>query len=234
MQKSRLNNSHHFLAFQNTYEQVEIGIFSSALMLEGHCIIAKTAASKDVIPTLASFLGEHKYILTDFPFIVVNQGPGPFTTLRVVISTVNGLSFATGIPLMGVDALEAAHREWEDDAYPITAIMFNAFAFDVYVAIAKQGTIVFKGSANIDQLLEKLKEEHAPIRCIGNGATLYREKIKTILGNKAVIPEVNLDYCSLTSIAQLGHAQWQRGERGVNQLLPLYLKQYSAHIKNSQ
>lgn len=221
----------YFLAIQNTYDQVELGLFSFDLKLLAQCAIAKHDASKELIPVLAQFLQKQGIRLTELPFIAVNQGPGPFTTLRVVISTVNGLSFATGIPLVGVDALEAARRAWHDATYPMTVIMFNAFAFDVYTIIEKQGTVIFKGYKNIDQFLETLQKEKGPIRLMGNGATLYRDKI-TLALNNIIIPKPNPDYCPLMYIAQLGYKQWQQSKKGVQQLLPLYLKQHSAQIES--
>lgn len=222
--------TNYFLALQNTYDQVQLGLFSFEGNLVAECFIDKQDASKDLIPVLAQFLSDHKKRLSDLPCIIVNQGPGPFTTLRVVISTVNGLSFATGIPLIGVDALETSRRAWHDATYPITAIMFNAFAFDVYTIIEKQSTVIFKGYKNIDQLLDMLQKEPGIIRCMGNGATMYQEKIKSVLGNRAIIPDQNPHYCSLETIARQGYAQWKAGNKGVTQLLPLYLKQHAATI----
>jgi len=123
------------------------------------------------------------------------------------------------------------HLEWRDPAYPYTIILLNAFAFDVYIAIEQQGTIIFKGYNNIDRLLTELASVQEPIRFIGNGATLYQHKIIAALGNRAVIPESNPPYCSLEQIGKLGYAQWQDGNKGVQQLLPLYLKQHQVHTK---
>ncbi len=106
--------------------------------------------------------------------------------------------------------------------------MLNAFAFDVYVLIEKNGAVIFNGYKNIDQLLQELSSEQETIRCIGNGADLYREKIKAILDSKVFIPEPNPAYCSLEQIARIGYQKWHAGDKGIDQLLPLYLKQYSA------
>jgi tRNA threonylcarbamoyl adenosine modification protein YeaZ len=227
MQKPQLNDN-YFLAIQNTYDHVEVGLFSFGLETIARISITKIDASKKLIPVIAECLQEQSKKLSDLPFIVVNQGPGPFTTLRTVITTANGLSFATGIPLIGVDALAAMASAWQDNRYAITVIMLNAFAFDVYVLIEKNGAVIFNGYKNIDQLLHELKQEPKTIRCIGNGADLYREKIKAILGSKVFIPEPNPAYCSLEQIARIGYQKWHAGNRGTNQLLPLYLKQHSA------
>jgi tRNA threonylcarbamoyl adenosine modification protein YeaZ len=186
----------------------------------------RLVASKQLIPTLSQLLHDHHIQLQQLPFLAINQGPGPFTTLRVVITTANGLSFASGIPLIGIDALTAAHIEWHNNKYPFTVIMFNAFAFDVYCLIEQNSNVIFTGYKNIDQLLQELSKHRESIRFIGNGVALYREKIKNIFGNYAYIPEPNPRYCSLEQIGKMGYAAWKQGNKGVQQLLPLYLKQH--------
>jgi len=96
----------YFLGLQNTYDSVELGLFSEKPHLIDAHSLPKTQASSELILALAQFLQKHQLHFAQLPFIVVNQGPGPFTTLRTVIATANGLSFASAIPLIGVDALE--------------------------------------------------------------------------------------------------------------------------------
>jgi tRNA threonylcarbamoyladenosine biosynthesis protein TsaB len=224
----------YFLTLQNTYQMVEIGFFSQKSTLLDRAAIDKTVASKDLIPVIDQLLKKHRLTITQLPFMVVNQGPGPFTTLRVVISTANGLSFAAGVPLIGVDALEAMHAEWHNHTYPYTIVLFNAFAGDVYFAIGLEGNILFKGYKPIDQLLIKLQKIDKPMYLVGNGVLLYRENIKQALGSKAILADPVSDYCSLETIGSMGYAQWQSGDTGTYQLLPLYLKQHPAEQINSK
>jgi tRNA threonylcarbamoyl adenosine modification protein YeaZ len=223
---------YYFLTLQNTYETVEVGLFSPAPALIASRTVTKMHASRELIPLVDQLLKDHSIALDNLPYIVVNQGPGPFTTLRVVISTVNGISLATGIPLIGIDALEAMRRQWQDTTYPCTAFIFNAFGFDVYALIEKKGTVIFKGCVAIDQLLVTLHQEKESIRFLGNGAHLYRDKITQVLETQAIIPESLPLYSSLEQIGIMGHVLWQGGNRGTNQLLPFYLKQHPVEGKN--
>src|SRR5471030_2525471 len=96
----------HYLSIQNTYTHVEMALFQDGQLINW-VSEDKLRASKHFILLIAGLLQEHQIKFSDLSFVAVNQGPGPFTTLRVVIASVNGLSYATKIPLVGIDALDA-------------------------------------------------------------------------------------------------------------------------------
>lgn len=216
-----------FLALQNNYHEVQLALMSDNTTVDTRTI-PKIKASALCIPTLQELLDQNNVNFESLSFLVVNQGPGPFTTLRVVISTVNGLSFASNIPLIGIDALEACLQEWKDPNYPIDVVLLNAFANDVYFAIKESEAPVQKGSKNIDLLLQELVEKFPDqlIRFLGNGTKLFKDNIEKMFGNNAVIPQAFLSYCSITQIGKMGLEQWQKGNKGTFELLPLYLKQH--------
>lgn len=216
-----------FITLQNTYDDVQIGLLNAqdSPRLIASTSINKIHASKELIPTLNAFLQQHNVSLDSIPFIAVNQGPGPFTTLRVVITTVNGIAFATGVPLIGVDALEAVRQEVAHEPYSIKAILFNGFAFDVYLLIEENGQTTFKGYQNIDHLLATLNDLEQPVAFYGNGATLYHEKIEHALGKKAHFSKSG-NYSSLEYIGRIAWHQWVTTKAGSPQLQPLYIKQH--------
>lgn len=211
-----------FLAIQNTYTQVQMALGKDTQLSE---IISldKTVASKECIIALDRLLSQNSVSLSDLSFIAVNQGPGPFTTLRVVISTVNGLSFARKIPLIGVNALQALAAQYDA---PTKVILLNAFAGDMYYLIEKNGqqTIGAGKTASLLQLVEQ-KIPHDPILFLGNGVLLHHELITATFGNRAHLPTPFVEFPSLASIARHGFAQWQTKENVSYQLQPLYYKQ---------
>lgn len=211
-----------FLAIQNTYTHVQMAICTPQAM-STPLVLDKTVASKECIPALEKLLKDNTISLDDLSFIAVNQGPGPFTTLRVVISTVNGLSFARNIPLVGVNGLEALAYE-----YPQTnkVILLNAFGGDVYYLIDAYG-IRSSGVAPINLILQEivLKIPDSPILFLGNGVNLHSTLISATFGDRALIPNPLPEVATLASIAQLGQAQWNEQTNICYQLQPLYYKQ---------
>lgn len=215
-----------FLVFQNTYDELQMALFqgSQSIALRSIC---KIEASTRFISVLQDLLNEHTISLSEIPFIVVNQGPGPFTTLRTVLACANGLSFASKIPLIGIDGLDAFMQEERDAEYPNTVILLNAFGQDVYFAIQSNNSIQ-KAYLNIDELLEQIK--HAmpgkQIRFLGNGTQMFQEKIVATFGENAYIPKKIPSYCSIEAVGTLGLEKWEKDKSGTHQLLPLYLKKH--------
>jgi tRNA threonylcarbamoyladenosine biosynthesis protein TsaB len=153
-------------------------------------------------------------------FIGVHSGPAPFTTLRVGIATANGLGFATGLPLVPVNGLQTLSM-----LYPEYTVLLNAFCDDVYVG--KKGTV---SCQNIDAFLREESKIAEQVTYIGNGAHLHEQKIKDILGDSA---KILADYpyeAALNDIAHAAYAKWQNEQDIQKQVIPTYLKEYSAKV----
>lgn len=223
----------NYLAIQATYEQLQIGLFKDNQLID-QIYEDKKKASTTILLHIDQLLKQNELGAKNLAFIAVNQGPAPFTSLRVVIATVNGISFATGLPLVGVDGLEVFIQEHTDPAWPSTVALLNAFNNDVYFAIQQQEKSLQKGCSNIETFLEPLKKVFSgkAVRFIGNGAELFKDLIATYFHNNAFFPEPIPEFPSLYRIGLAGLQSWQNKENITKQLLPLYLKtlQYKKSI----
>jgi len=216
-----------YLSIQNTYTSLEVALFDDDQILQW-ATEDKMTASKNFISLIVTMLNKHQLALSNISFIAVNQGPGPFTTLRVVIASVNGLSFASKIPLIGIDGIDALLLEHRNAQHPNTVAFLNAFNGDVYFGIQKNNSIAYeKGYGNIANILEKIKEimPDQSIRFLGNGAHLYAQEIDAAFGNNATIPDPLPGTCTVQQIGLMGWEKWQEKTDLHYQLFPLYLKQ---------
>jgi tRNA threonylcarbamoyl adenosine modification protein YeaZ len=219
------------LVMQATYEHLEIGLFTDDQQKD-RIQEDKRFASKFIITDLDSLLKQNDKKFSDISFIAVNQGPAPFTSLRVIISTVNGLSFASGIPLIGIDGLSTFIQEYHSNEWPYTIALFNAFNNDVYFGIETPEEVFESGYASLEIFLTTIKQKfpHKEIRFIGDGSALFRDHILATFGNNAYFPVPLPHYPSLTFIQKLSLVQWYAGHKN-SQILPLYLKRL--HYKTS-
>jgi len=225
-----------YLSVQNSYTHLEMALMRDAEVVDTTAC-AKQDASRDFIIHLSELLERNKLVVADLQFVAVNQGPGPFTTLRTVLASVNGLSFATKIPLIGVDGLDAGLDELANSDYAVNIYLLNAFNRDVYFGIQEGGQRQ-KGYKKVDTLLAELHDRYpgTSLYFFGNGAELYVRDIRYELSGRAIFADPMPQTCSVEQIGKMGLNLWQQpgvadGEDGQKeapheqQLLPLYLKQ---------
>ncbi len=221
-----------FLTVQNTYHHLELALF-----IDNHLIDTRTEnkhnASKCFVMLLDDLLRNQNCSLPDISFIAANQGPGPFSTLRVVIASVNGLSFATNIPLIGVDGLNAFLQEYYDPKHPNTVVLLNAFAGDVYFGIQQNTQESTVGYKKINLLLHDLQKQipDKPIRFLGNAVELYQDKIYNTFKSRTVIPAPLPHFCSIKQVGLIGLEQWKKQDGLTHQLFPLYLKKHPVEMQ---
>lgn len=218
-----------YLIFHTTYHAVFIGLYSND---QQRAIVSldKKDSSKNLLLALQQLLDNHKISLNHCAFIGAHSGPGPFTTLRVSIASVNGLAFATGLPLIGVNGLYALLDEYAKTHALVPdetrIILLDAYCGDLYYAI-QSGTTQVIGVDTFDSIKEKpLIKNAARTTWLGNGVLLHAEQIRAI--PHAYIPDPLPEICSIDAIAQQAFACWKKQQDITDQLIPLYLKSGSA------
>lgn len=196
----------YYLVLQSTYDLIEIGLGVDYTLLD-QLSLNKMDANRNLILEINNLLLKHNLNLEQLSFIATNLGPAPFTSLRVVIVTVNGLAFATGIPLIGVNGLQAFVTEFnanqptnseKDIQSPtfsnssnpntITLALLNAYNQDAYYGILDQAGNFTAGWGATNELLISLAARFKAagvqkIQLIGNGVNLFIAKIKQDLGD---------------------------------------------------
>ncbi len=216
-----------YLVLQADYENISLSLWKNTIHLTTK-IVHKMHACQQLMPSMVQLLAEHSLNFKDLSCIVVNQGPAPFTTLRIVITTANALNFAHKTPLIGIDALQCFAQEFESKN-GIFIIILNAFTQDAYFAIVnnERPQKPFEtGCENNELLLQKLTARFPDqtLTFIGNGAEIFKENIKKYFKERALFLEQNPHYTNLEQTAKIGYQHWIAQEGLTDTLLPLYLK----------
>jgi tRNA threonylcarbamoyladenosine biosynthesis protein TsaB len=212
------------LVVQSTYELVQVGLFDGSRLIYTHALDKKEASAL-LIPTIDTLTSAAKIQIQDCECAIINQGPGPFTTLRIVIATMNGISFATGLPLVGVNALDALLYT-SDPTYSRSIVaMLNAYGGDVYFAVRAAGEHQSRQGVGpvMTVPLETLTQE---VTILGNATVQQQALLIDRLSRDTVIPGVI--HADLATLAQYGQLSWKRTRTGVHHLSPLYFKNHPA------
>jgi tRNA threonylcarbamoyladenosine biosynthesis protein TsaB len=163
----------------------------------------------------------------------VSLGPGSFTGLRIGISTVQGLAFAAGKPCVGVSSLEALALQGLPWPHGICALM-DARKGEVYAGFYRERDSRLERLApeKVAPLTVVLHAIHTPHLFIGDGAVLYRDAIRSSLGELAhfVPPERNLPRAGM--VARLAQPPLCAGQAvDPARLIPRYLRQSDAELR---
>ena len=215
----------NFISVQATYSQSHIALFHDSTCLES---VSHTDArsSSHLIPFIQNLLQKHNLMISDLSFFSLDKGPGAFTSLRVTVTTFNGIAFSHHIPLIGIDGLDALLYDMRlSSGYHVA--LLNAYNNDVYYALSDEhGVIVQKGCKNIDLVLHDLKNLclQTPIYCAGNGAILFKDAIKSQFKDQVISIEPIQETASVKTIGLLALEEFKRPHEPQYSITPFYLK----------
>lgn len=119
----------------------------------------------------------------DVAAVVVGEGPGSFTGLRIAGATAKGMLQALKVPLFGYSGLMAtAAAGWSASA--TVCALFDARRRDVFGACYRFGgpagvEVVMEPTAlSIDAVVERFRGAETPPLFVGEGALLHRQELE--------------------------------------------------------
>lgn len=166
-------------------------ICSAALCDESKILAAAEApAGKSHASSLTVIIGHlleaNGLRVADLDAVAVSKGPGSYTGLRIGVSTAKGLSYAAGIPLIGINTLAAmcsgyiSSHKGELSSSTLLCPMIDARRMEVYNALFRHDGIIFRETAAdiIDE--NSFKDILADYKVIffGNGSEKCSETIR--------------------------------------------------------
>jgi tRNA A37 threonylcarbamoyladenosine modification protein TsaB len=225
-----------FLLFHSDYTDVHLGLFRGIECL-GTFSEHHKKISEQLFVYLDTLLRPHKLTVADMAFLAAHKGPGPFTTLRTLLSCVNGLSFSRAIPLVGLDGFELFFDEMAvtltDVPASVHGVVLNAFCNDVYYAFREIETGETQTGCTSHQSWLEMLRNLAAYRIVLAGAEKIIDDLNAqpiyehCTGASPHIESPSLQTCAHRALAEwlLRQAQDEREQKPCeNQLFPLYLK----------
>lgn len=195
---------------------------ASIAVIDEERIIGEYSLSKDMshseklMPMIKEVLDNIDLKIEDIDLYTVAVGPGSFTGLRIGITTVKSFAHLFNKPIIGVSTLESlAYNLSGNNA--IIMPMLDARRDRVYTALYRFNNseiIEIEGSQILEmEDLKRKLQEFDNIIVSGEGSIVYKEEIKTLLGDKVDFGNLGQNITRAASIAELGLKKYNEGQR---------------------
>ena len=170
------------------------GPVCGAAVLDGEKILSeytiqnRNTHSASLMPMVEQCLNSAGLTVAALDALAVVTGPGSFTGVRIGVATVKALAHGSGKPCMPVNALEALARGAAPAGWPgLVCPMQDARAGQVYAAVFRGNERLTADEAvKLEEFLERAAAmDEGALLFAGDGAAAHREKIRTILGERA-------------------------------------------------
>lgn len=189
--------------------------------------------SERVLPAIERMLQDAGVTLSALGGLAVSIGPGSFTGLRIGLSTVKGLAYATKLPVAAVPTLEAMAWVLPEARLPVCPVL-DARKQEVYAAIFQHGP---EGLARLmedaalapEALADRIRK---PTLFLGDGLHSYGDLFRRLLGDRFRLPPLAQRGARAACVAELGRQRLLRGEEEpIANLVPRYLRASEAELR---
>jgi tRNA threonylcarbamoyl adenosine modification protein YeaZ len=215
-----------YLAIDTSTDNASLAIIKEGQVLaelnwlsqQNHCV--------ELMPNLNRLLEQAKTNLKSTDGIIVAIGPGSFNGLRVGVSTAKGLAFSMGVPLVGINTLEATAYQHAESGLPVCPIL-NAGRGEIATAIYQRKDNQWQKITNqhittTEDLIAEITDK--TIFC-GEATAAVLEQLKDKLGQKAIIPSPASRLRRAAFLAELGIKRLEAGDHDAPaSLQPIYLR----------
>ncbi|MBR6505196.1 MAG: tRNA (adenosine(37)-N6)-threonylcarbamoyltransferase complex dimerization subunit type 1 TsaB [Clostridia bacterium] len=212
------------LSIDTSSDICSVAILEDNIVLkELHIDDIKTHSEK-LMPLIKNIFDECKLSLDNIDLIVCSKGPGSFTGIRIGIATAKAFANSKKIEAIGISSLDGLAYNIENEG--LTCSIIDSKNNNVYFGLFENHILKCEYKAcSIDEAIEFLKIETPPITFIGNGTSIYKDKILEKLPNSIFIEGT----ANNSSAIGIGKAAYKNYINNITpSLSPLYLKKSQA------
>ncbi len=211
-----------------------VGLMDDGEVISDYLLNIPVTHSERLLGAIELVLKEARCPIGNLDGWAISLGPGSFTGLRIGVSTVKGLSFATGKPVAGVSTLDVLASQIALTPHLICPIL-DARKKEVYTAFYRyeEGGSLKRQSdyqaIRPEDLVKKIKEQTI---FLGDGVKTYGDFLLNSLPSLAIFPPAPLHFSHGSMVAKLGFELLKKGEGlDLSTFAPLYIRPSEAEMK---
>lgn len=224
----------NLLAVDTATERCGVAIFSNGYLQAELSLNIGGTHTKHILPAVETVLGLGRLTIADIDIFAVTKGPGSFTGLRIGISTLKGLAFAFGKPLVGISSLDVLARQAGGDT-ALVCPMIDARRNEVYWRIFQRSDRNLRPVAHEQVSSLEILAGQITDACtvIGNAVAQYADRLQSLLATPILRARPFDNGIRPAVLAQLA---WERYQQGllddVDTFVPVYIRKSDAESKS--
>ena len=222
----------YILGIETATKTGGVSIVSETGVLAEYTLNIEVTHSERLMSTVDRVLKDTGFTLANIDGFGVSIGPGSFTGLRIGLSTVKGLAFATGKPVAAVPTLKALAWNIPFSQYPVCPLL-DARKNEVYAALFRHDgqNYIQEKPDTVISLEEMVGTMTGDILFTGEGARLFAVDIKKIFGGRAHFAPLSSSVPSAASIAEIALMMLKSGQQtDPDALVPMYIRRPEAEV----
>lgn len=197
----------NILAVDTTALTASVAVFRGKRSVFEENVTNALTHSETLMPMIDTALKSSNLTSDDIDVFALANGPGSFTGVRIGAAAIKALAYACGKKVFGVNTLlSLAFNLAPLEGVPIAPIM-DARRGQVYNAlyVFENGKSVEKTAPRALTIEELCGEITERTYFVGDGADVYEDKIKSLLGSRALFapPHLNLQKAASAAYAAL-------------------------------
>ena len=223
------------LAVDTTASSGSVALLENARILSEVNFDPPATHSRKLLPAIDFILKSSDRGVQQIDGYAVAVGPGSFTGIRIGLSTIKSLAYASGSPVAPVSTLQALALKLLHPQTRLLCPVIDAKKSEIYAALfestgSRLEEIIPQGAYSPDGFFSLLPSRRI-VYFIGSGIEVYRDKLLRYLKDKARFAPRSLFLAY--EVGLLGSDILQRGQgRDAQELEPLYFRKSQAEEKN--
>lgn len=220
------------LAIDTSNFTLGVALINGTQVIGEYTTNLKKNHSVRVMPAIESLLRDCDTTPKELNKIVVAEGPGSYTGVRIGVTIAKTLAWTLKIPLSAVSSLEvlAANGRYFDG---LISPLFDARRGQVYTGLYEFDeenltTVMEDCNMLSSEWAMKLKESNRPVLFVGQDVDIHRETIAEVLGNLAVFAPVQMYNARPSELAFIG---LNKDEVDIHHFVPNYIRMAEAEAK---
>ncbi len=217
-----------------------VAVMSDGILTGEYTIHNKKTHSQTLLPMISDMLLMAEIKPEELDCIAVSAGPGSFTGLRIGASTVKGLAWTLGIPVVPVSSLMGLAANVTHKGAVVCPIMDarrNQVYFGIYRITEDIPEVLLEpGAASIEEAVACASRTGEEVIYIGDGVPVFEDRICELSqgGRVQFMESVNC-YQRGASVAAVGSLLFEKKQVvEAGEFAPVYLRKSQAEREREE